>query len=281
MAGEALHRVLVVGVGSIGERHARCFLATGRCEVAVVEVNHALRQIICERYGVRGYVSLAEAVAADSHTAAVICTPAHLHLPMARELAAAGLHLLIEKPLSTSLDQLRELAEEITARGLTCGVAYVYRSHPVLAAMREAIHSGRFGKPVQLTAVCGQHFPTYRPAYREIYYNNRATGGGAIQDALTHILNAGEWLVGPDHHASSPTPPIKCCPASPWKTPYTCSRGMARCSPVIASTSIRPPTRPRSLSFASVEPRDLRGTTCAGAGKPHPAIPGPRKRSRR
>jgi len=57
--------------------------------------------------------------------------------------------------------------------------------------------SGRFGKPVEIVAVCGQHFPTYRPAYRETYYVDRATGGGAIQDALTHILNVGEWLVGP------------------------------------------------------------------------------------
>jgi predicted dehydrogenase len=63
--------------------------------------------------------------------------------------------------------------------------------------MKEAIDSGRFGKPLHLTAVFGQHFPTYRPAYREIYYKDRATGGGAIQDAITHILNAGEWLVGP------------------------------------------------------------------------------------
>jgi predicted dehydrogenase len=63
--------------------------------------------------------------------------------------------------------------------------------------MRAALLSGRFGKPVELVAVCGQHFPTYRPAYRDIYYKCRATGGGAIQDALTHILNAGEWLVGP------------------------------------------------------------------------------------
>ena len=39
--------------------------------------------------------------------------------------------------------------------------------------------------------------PTYRPAYREIYYKDRTTGGGAIQDALTHVLNASEWLVGP------------------------------------------------------------------------------------
>jgi predicted dehydrogenase len=43
----------------------------------------------------------------------------------------------------------------------------------------------------------GQHFPFYRPAFRETYYTQRETGGGAIQDALTHTLNAAEWLVGP------------------------------------------------------------------------------------
>jgi len=63
--------------------------------------------------------------------------------------------------------------------------------------MRRAIAEGRFGRPVVLVAVCGQHFPTYRPAFRSTYYNDHATGGGAIQDALTHVLNAGEWLVGP------------------------------------------------------------------------------------
>jgi predicted dehydrogenase len=48
-------------------------------------------------------------------------------------------------------------------------------------------------------SVAGQHFPHYRPAYRDTYYKDRATGGGAIQDALTHIVNAVEWLVGPLH----------------------------------------------------------------------------------
>jgi predicted dehydrogenase len=63
--------------------------------------------------------------------------------------------------------------------------------------MRQAVRDGRLGRPVQIVAVAGQHFPTYRPAYRSIYYRDRALGGGAIQDALTHLLNAGEFLVGP------------------------------------------------------------------------------------
>jgi predicted dehydrogenase len=116
---------------------------------------------------------------------------------MAIQLAEAGIHVLIEKPLSTSLDGIESLRKVIAQHGIVAAVAYVYHAHPVLQAMKAALASGRFGRPVQLVAVCGQHFPTYRPAYRAIYYRDRATGGGAIQDALTHVLNLGEWLIGP------------------------------------------------------------------------------------
>ena len=129
--------------------------------------------------------------------AAVIATPAQLHIPIARKLAEAGAHLLIEKPLSTSVEGVAELMATVRERKLTAMVAYVYRTHPALTAMKQAIDSGRFGRPLQLTASCGQDFAFYRPAYRQVYYARRATGGGAVQDALTHIFNAGEWLVGP------------------------------------------------------------------------------------
>jgi predicted dehydrogenase len=196
MSGQQPHRVLIIGVGSIGERHLRCFQATGRCQLSFVEINGGLRQTISQRYGVSGFAALDEALS-QRPSAAVICTPAHLHAPMATQLADAGIHPLIEKPLSTSLDGIDRLRQTIEGCRVTCSVAYVYRAHPVLAPMREALLSGRFGRPLQLVAVSGQHFPTYRPAYRDIYYKDRATGGGAIQDALTHIVNAAEWLIGP------------------------------------------------------------------------------------
>lgn len=215
-ASQPKHRVLVVGAGSIGERHIRCFLATGRCEVSFVEVNEGLRQTIAARYSVPGLATPEEGIAAKSDVA-IVATPAHLHVEMATKLAEAGIHMLIEKPLSTSergLDRLLSLVEE---RSLVAGVAYVYRSHPVLSDIRAAIRGREslasenspfektltpktpvpLGLPVEVVVVSGQHFPTYRPAYRDIYYRDRATGGGAIQDALTHLINAGEWLVGP------------------------------------------------------------------------------------
>ena len=197
----AKHRVLIVGAGSIGERHLRCFQATGRASLSFVEISPALRQTIGERYGVPGFASLDEALAntadAMGERLGVIATPAPLHVSQATTLVSAGWHALIEKPLSTGSDGCTRLAELAHERNVVVAVAYVYRAFPALAAMREAIVGGRFGRPVELVAVCGQNFPTYRPAYRDTYYADRATGGGAIQDALTHLLNAGEWILGP------------------------------------------------------------------------------------
>jgi predicted dehydrogenase len=191
------HRVLVIGVGSIGERHLRCFVRGGRAGVSVCEPNDELRRRIAREYQVERSFGELDDFIADPPDAAVICTPSPSHIPIATRLADAGVHLLIEKPLSTSTDGIEQLTALCKCQRLTVAVAYVLRASPALSAMRDAIRSGRFGDPVQLVFASGQNFPFFRPAYREIYYASRATGGGAIQDALTHGINAAEWLVGP------------------------------------------------------------------------------------
>lgn len=190
-------RVLVVGAGSIGERHARCFAATGRARLGLCELDPAVRQAVAERCAIADVFEQYETALADGFDAVVIATPAHLHVAMAAAAVRTGAHVLIEKPLSTSCDGVDELSELVAKHRAVAAVAYVYRCHPALVAMRAAVRGGRFGRPLEIVATCGQHFPLYRPAYREIYYKERATGGGAVQDALTHVLNAGEWLVGP------------------------------------------------------------------------------------
>lgn len=191
------YRVLVVGAGSIGERHLRCFQSTGRVEVALCEALTERREAIAEQYGVsETYADFQDALNA-SFDAAVVATPAHLHVDMATQLAKKGIHLLIEKPVSTSLEGVDDLLRIVSEQSLTAVVGYVQRMHPMLQAMKDALDSERFGTPVQIVGLSGQCFPKYRPAYHEVYYADRRVGGGAIQDAITHLLNAGEWLVGP------------------------------------------------------------------------------------
>jgi predicted dehydrogenase len=196
MPEKKIKTVIVIGAGSIGERHIRCFLATNRAAVRFVEPREQVRIAIQERYlAATGYSSLKDAIEQPSDLA-VIATPAPCHVEQAMQLAQRATHLLIEKPLSVDTRGIADLQNEITRRKLVAAVAYVYRAHPVLAEMRAAIVDGRFGLPLQLVAVSGQNFPFYRPAYRETYYARRETGGGAVQDALTHVLNTGQWLVG-------------------------------------------------------------------------------------
>src|SRR5689334_1761719 len=105
------HDVLIVGAGSIGERHLRCFQSTGRAGVRLVETREELRREVAARYGVsRSYGELAEALG-DPPGVAVVATPAASHVPLATALAEAGAHVLIEKPLATSvagIDGLRD-----------------------------------------------------------------------------------------------------------------------------------------------------------------------------
>jgi predicted dehydrogenase len=190
------HHVLVIGAGSIGERHLRCFLATARARVSFVEINPDLRNTIADRYpSAKAHASL-EAGLETSPNAAVIATPAPLHIPQARQLAESGAHVLIEKPLSTSTEGVQSLVDLVRTKRVVAAVAYVLRAQPALAEMKSAIASGEFGRPLELIGVSGQDFAHYRPAYASTYYAQRASGGGAVQDALTHMLNAGEWLAG-------------------------------------------------------------------------------------
>lgn len=194
---ERMHRILVIGVGSIGERHVRCMQRTGRAIVGICEPKESLRQKVAARYAVRDVFADVDDALKQHWDAAVIATPAPLHISLGLKLAHQGIHLLIEKPLAVSIDEVGTLMQVVAERELIAGVAYVYRAHPGLEAMRKLIIDHRFGRPVQLVVTCGQNFPFYRPAYRQTYYRDRAQGGGAIQDALTHLLNAGEWLCGP------------------------------------------------------------------------------------
>lgn len=189
--------ILIIGTGSIGERHLRCFLATNRCAVAFCEPMEQRRENVIEGYGVPGHANLDDALSAGPIDAAVVATPAQTHIPIATQLASQGVHLLIEKPLSISLDGIDDLAAIVAQKNVKVAIGYTLRSMPPLRDMRRAILDGRFGKPLQITVVGGQHFPFYRPAYSKIYYTRHETGGGAIQDCVTHHLNAAEWLVGP------------------------------------------------------------------------------------
>jgi predicted dehydrogenase len=153
-------------------------------------------------YKVEGFSSFDDALKSQAFDAVVICTPANTHIGLARIALRAGAALLIEKPLSTNLELIDEFKLEVEKAKRYVAIAYVYHSVPAFSAAKKFLEEGKLGKPLQVSVVAGQHFPTFRPAYREIYYTRHETGGGAIQDALTHLVNTVEWFVGPTDRIS-------------------------------------------------------------------------------
>ena len=190
------HSVLVIGCGSIGERHLRCFQKTGRAVVTACESNAALLQKMVATYGVEGRSDWQAAVR-EPFDVVVICTPAPLHVPMATAALEAGRHVLVEKPLSHSLDGLDGLLRARDRAGRQVAVAYVLRTYPILTEARAFLRGGPFGRMRQATVITGQPFYFFRPAYAQTYYRDRRMGGGAIQDALTHTVNWVESVLGP------------------------------------------------------------------------------------
>lgn len=189
--------VLVIGCGSIGERHVRTFLSTGRVSIVACDNRDAIRQQMAERYAVDTVADWTTTLSRAEVTAVVVATPAPSHIPISVRCLEAGKHTLIEKPLSLDLTGTAELlAARDRARRFTA-VAYVLHFVPALQAARAFLQTGKFGPLRHIAINTGQHFPLFRPAYREIYYRDRAQGGGAIQDALTHMANVVEWVAGP------------------------------------------------------------------------------------
>jgi predicted dehydrogenase len=187
-------RILVVGVGSIGERHLRCFGLEGGCRLGLVEPLESRRNDVADRYDVADRFASLDDACRHEWDAAVICTPANLHVAHAVQLAPRCRGLMIEKPLATDLAEVPKL--RVAVAGKPVQIAYIYRVHPAVEAARKLITEGTIGNVLQITLRSAQDFPRFRPAYREIYYADRRTGGGAIQDAATHMADLAQHLVG-------------------------------------------------------------------------------------
>lgn len=189
-------RVLVVGLGSIGQRHLANLLALGVSGVAGLDPDPAARERVAARCDVPVFADPEEAYR-TAPEAAIIATPTHLHVVTALRAAQAGCHLLIEKPLAHTMDGLEGLVAEVSRRRLTVLVACNMRFLPALRQAKALIDAEALGRILAARAMVGQYLPDWQPGrdYRQSYRARRAEGGGIVLDAI-HELDYLRWLLG-------------------------------------------------------------------------------------
>jgi predicted dehydrogenase len=189
-------RFLVIGCGSIGTRHARNLLTIGQTDIVAYDTSPERRKRINHELEVVTVDDLA-AGWAMSPEVAVITTPTNSHLVLALEAARRGCHLLVEKPLSDTLDGIDELAAAVTEAGVVSLVGCNLRFHPGIRALKKLVQENALGKILSAHFEVGQYLPEWRPSvdYRSSYSAQSKLGGGIILDAI-HELDYAMWLLG-------------------------------------------------------------------------------------
>jgi predicted dehydrogenase len=188
--------VFVIGCGSIGERHIRNLRSLGVTTIGAFDPAPERLAQVASTYGAIPYPDVETGLAA-APDAVLVCTPPHLHLPLACRAVDAGAHVFIEKPIAHRLDGVDGLLHLAAARGRVVCVGYNLRFHAGLRTAKALIDAGAIGPLLALRAEFGQYLPDWRPQtdYRAGYNVRAATGGGIILDA-SHELDYVRWLGG-------------------------------------------------------------------------------------
>jgi predicted dehydrogenase len=215
-------KILVVGPGSIGNRHIGNLLALGA-------------EVLTYSYRQQAAPELAAALASDID-AVVVANRTDQHMAVALMAAQHGKHLFLEKPLAVSLDHSAELLRLVREQALVVEAGFMLRFHPNLQWLHAYLQSGELGEIMHARASVGQWLPDWRPGtdHRLGYGAFRATGGGVIFD-LIHELDLVNWLLGPVADVTAMTRTV---PALEIETEAVAQIGLRMASGVLAQVHL-------------------------------------------
>ncbi len=177
-------RAGLVGLGMMGRNHARV-LATldGVDLVGIADPTGGIPG--AAPVGVPLFSTIDELLAKGIDYA-MVSTPTQYHLQTALFLAGAGIHALIEKPLTTDVESAREIAQAFEAAGLIGAVGHIERYNPALQQARMRIARGDLGELYQITTRRQGPFP------------GRIADVGVILDLATHDIDLTAWVAQQD-----------------------------------------------------------------------------------
>lgn len=187
----------IVGTGLIAEFHAKALAEIpGARLVACMDKFPERAQKFASAHGCAAYVDIAEFLTHPGLDVVNVCTPSGLHLDAALPAAAAGKHLIIEKPLETTTERCLKIVDACDKAKVTLSGIFPSRFHGAASNIRKALDSGRFGALTMGSA--------YVKWWREpAYYANGGwkgtkalDGGGALINQSIHAVDLLLWFMG-------------------------------------------------------------------------------------
>lgn len=188
--------VLVVGCGSIGERHISNLIGMLGHRIIAFDTSVERLNLIKERYNIETCDNL-EYCYDSGIDAVIVCTPPSSHVQIAHQALDRNAHVFIEKPISDKLDDIEELIEKAKNKRKIIFVGYCFRFTEGLKLVRNLIDAGKIGKILSVKAEFGQYLPDWRPwqNYNQSYTAKKSLGGGIILDG-SHEMDYLYWLLG-------------------------------------------------------------------------------------
>jgi UDP-N-acetyl-2-amino-2-deoxyglucuronate dehydrogenase len=188
----------IIGCGVIAATHCDAIKDAPNAHlVAVFDIDPARAQKVGERYGVPFYTNQADFLAQPGLDAVNILLPSGFHATVGAAVAAAGKHLLCEKPIDVTVENALKLIEACEQAGVKLGVISQHRFAPDVIKVKQAIDAGEFG-PLVLGEASTKWYRSQQ------YYDSgewRGTkaldGGGALMNQGVHYIDLLQWLLGP------------------------------------------------------------------------------------
>ncbi len=190
--------ILIIGFGSIGRKHLKIIKKIRPS----IKVNILVRQISLnkvkdEKLVNKTFTNIKDALD-EGADAAIVASPASLHIEHSMEILKANIPVLIEKPISDNLRNCSELKELMRSNNCLVTVGYVLRHSKILNKFKEIINESHIGKSLHAELKCSSYLPKWRKDidYRESVSAKSSLGGGVLLE-LSHEINYANWLFGP------------------------------------------------------------------------------------
>jgi predicted dehydrogenase len=186
-------RVLVVGCGLIGRRHARILRSIGVSDLALCDPDDHSRCELERELAVQESYAEYERALEHGFTCVFICTPPALHILQARQAVLAGCDVFLEKPLADRLEGVDELLELADQKGRVLMVGLCMRFHKALLRVKEHLERGSIGRLVSIRSEMAVYLPDRWPnlGYRNAYVSQ--PGCGVTLDYL-HEIDIVQWM---------------------------------------------------------------------------------------